>query len=47
MANMGGPPINLVDVVLQSVLVNVGFAAVSGITYYLIQRSANSRKGPR
>jgi hypothetical protein len=48
MANMGGPPINLVDVVLQSVLVNVGFAAVSGLAYYWIQqRSASNGKRPR
>lgn len=47
MADMGGPSINLVDVVLQSIVVNVGFAAVSGIAYYMIQRSTSSGKGPR
>jgi hypothetical protein len=44
MAAIGGADLSIVDFVVNSVLINTGFAAVSGIAYWLVQRSAGGTR---
>jgi hypothetical protein len=47
MAPLAGVQLNISDMVINSVLVNAGFAAVSGVVYGLMQRSASGPRPPR